>query len=455
MVKKELLIIIVAAFCLRLLFLSPWLEDWDSVQFALALHNFSIVLHQPHPPGYPVYIFLARFLNLFTLNDTLTLTLLSALLGSIAILPLFILLLKMTNQRMALLGSLLLAVTPIEWALSEVALSNIPGLFFTTLTAYFLYQGRLSRKSILIGAFLGGITLGVRFAEWSIICSLLLLTLLCRKSKPDFVKSVLVFFVGILIWFIPLIIDTGWSQVVNSYTNQTSYIISHDSVISLNLLNRLPKIYELFIIGYSPYFIPLILLIMVYLFKSRTRLFQFDNLFVIVWLLSYLIPLILIYNLEVPRHLLPLLPPLILLLTLSMERIKKYQAISTLFICIIMVLMFTVSINQAKQIRNLIPPTVAPVLYVKENFQPEKTLIISDFTYRQFQYYAPGFKNFYGSKNAPIQINTEYVILDLFSTKEQIAQLADYNISDVKEFSGPVDIFPRISKTRLYILKRS
>src|SRR5215217_8539075 len=41
-------------------FLSPALEDIDSINFALGLHHFDPALHQPHPPGYPVYIALGR-----------------------------------------------------------------------------------------------------------------------------------------------------------------------------------------------------------------------------------------------------------------------------------------------------------------------------------------------------------------------------------------------------------
>ncbi|HEV3484359.1 MAG TPA: hypothetical protein VG106_03055, partial [Vicinamibacterales bacterium] len=40
--------------------LPPSLEDLDSVNFALGVREFDVAQHQPHPPGYPVYIALAR-----------------------------------------------------------------------------------------------------------------------------------------------------------------------------------------------------------------------------------------------------------------------------------------------------------------------------------------------------------------------------------------------------------
>ena len=41
-------------------FLARSLEDIDSINFALGLRDFDVAQHQPHPPGYPVYIGLAH-----------------------------------------------------------------------------------------------------------------------------------------------------------------------------------------------------------------------------------------------------------------------------------------------------------------------------------------------------------------------------------------------------------
>ena len=41
-------------------FLAPSLEDIDSINFALGLRHFDPALHQPHPPGYPVYMLMGH-----------------------------------------------------------------------------------------------------------------------------------------------------------------------------------------------------------------------------------------------------------------------------------------------------------------------------------------------------------------------------------------------------------
>ena len=40
--------------------LAPALEDIDSINFGMGLRYFAPELHQPHPPGYPVYMPMGR-----------------------------------------------------------------------------------------------------------------------------------------------------------------------------------------------------------------------------------------------------------------------------------------------------------------------------------------------------------------------------------------------------------
>src|SRR5919198_1092555 len=44
----------------RLPYRTRMLYNWDSVQFALALREYDVVKHQPHPPGYVLYVALGR-----------------------------------------------------------------------------------------------------------------------------------------------------------------------------------------------------------------------------------------------------------------------------------------------------------------------------------------------------------------------------------------------------------
>src|SRR5207249_12065923 len=45
-----------AAFALYFFTHSPALDEIDAVQFAMGVRSFDIWHHQPHPPGYPLFI---------------------------------------------------------------------------------------------------------------------------------------------------------------------------------------------------------------------------------------------------------------------------------------------------------------------------------------------------------------------------------------------------------------
>ncbi|MFA5770883.1 MAG: glycosyltransferase family 39 protein [Patescibacteria group bacterium] len=268
-----IIIIILLAFLLRLYFLSPWLEDWDSVQFALALKDFSLIKQQPHSPGYPLYIFLGRIFNFFLHNDTLSLTSLSAVLGSLSAFPLYFLIADITkNKKIALLSIIVFLVTPIQWNLSEVALSNTPGMFFSISAVYLIFKGRNSLKMLLWGSFLSGIALGVRFAEYSTVIVLLGFVLWVRKRMSNLVKSAVYLITGILVWLIPLILDTGFETFVALYKNQVGYIVNHDSLLaqSSSIVERLVRIKQLLTVGYTPYFFAILLVVAVFLINQKT-----------------------------------------------------------------------------------------------------------------------------------------------------------------------------------------
>ena len=55
--------VVCAVAATRILFRSHVLYDVDSVNFALALRRFDPAVHQPHPPGYFLYVCLGRLAN--------------------------------------------------------------------------------------------------------------------------------------------------------------------------------------------------------------------------------------------------------------------------------------------------------------------------------------------------------------------------------------------------------
>ena len=127
--------------------------------------------------GNPVYVFMAGLLNVPLQDPLLSLTLLSALFGSIAVVPFNLLLKELGLPRAAFLaGSLFFIFNPLLWAYSEAALSDVPAMFFAITLAYLCFRARRSDAAFLAAAIVASLLLGVRTAYNP------LLVLLCFPS---------------------------------------------------------------------------------------------------------------------------------------------------------------------------------------------------------------------------------------------------------------------------------
>src|SRR5260370_30958585 len=77
--KLSLVLLTGAVAITRFAFRSHYLYDVDSVNFALAMQRFDLRVHQPHPPGYFLYICAGRLLNVMFHDANLSLVVLSIL----------------------------------------------------------------------------------------------------------------------------------------------------------------------------------------------------------------------------------------------------------------------------------------------------------------------------------------------------------------------------------------
>src|SRR3989344_4817044 len=380
--KLNLLTIFVIALVMRLTYLSPWLEDWDSVQFTLALSHYSISEHLPHPPGYPLYILLGKFFNLFISDGATALSLMSAVFGSLTVIPMFLLSKKAFNNNVAILASLFFILAPVHWMLSEVALTNIPGQFFLVLLVYFLHIYKNSFKGVIIISAFFGLMLGVRFTELPVILSLITLILIKNKNLKLVLFSGFSFLLGVSFWLVPLIYITGIENFISSYNLIARYILYHDSLgpelNSFDLIEQRVKNYFYFLnIAYTNYFLSIFVIGLIYLvLLKKSKIFNFEVVFLLTFLFSYAFTHLIFYNMEVTRYTLPILPPLAILTSYFIWNISRKKLAFVLTFSLL-VYMFYISFDQINRFKNQIPATISPVNYVKKNFQPDKTIIIS------------------------------------------------------------------------------
>ncbi len=457
--NQLILLLVLIATVLRFMYLSPWLEDWDSVQLALGLHHYSIIDHQPHPPGYPLYILLGRLFYIFTQNDAYALSSLSALLGSLSAIPLYLLAKKMFDKKTALLSALIFIVTPVHWVFSERAFTDIPGLFFLLVFGYFIYSSKGNLKRLFLSSLFAGLVLGVRFNEIPVVLGLIILVAFIYGNIKFFLLSMSAFLIGVTIWLIPLVIITEPSKFIESFSSLANYVVKHDVLLGESIpltslvKTKLEQLVYLFDLSYTKAFLILSVFSIVWVALKPKLHKEFKIWFLLIWTFSYGVILFIVYNLEIQRHLLPLLPPLAILTAFSLVQLIKNQKVLVPVFLLFWASIFLQGLNQVIHLNTEIPPTIQPVNYVKQNFDPQNTIIIASYIYRQFQYYAPEFNSYYSDKVDHMEIKpNQKVIIDYQGLKDKIINSDNLKITEIKEFNGDKELFPKISQVTLYIL---
>jgi len=140
---------------------SAW--DWDEFNFQLGLREFDVPLHQPHPPGYPLFIAAGKFVRLFVDTDFHALQIV-VLLGALLFFPAAFLLARELRFgfRTSLFGALIVSFLPNVWYYGGTAFSDIPGLAAGLFASALILRGGRDSRAYVAGAFLLGISAGIR-----------------------------------------------------------------------------------------------------------------------------------------------------------------------------------------------------------------------------------------------------------------------------------------------------
>lgn len=211
-----------AALCLltRTAFLGRWPEAWDSVNFLLALERFDVPAGQPHFPGYPVYIAVARILLPFTGDPATALILAGGIGSSLAVFFLHRLTARLFGPRAALAAGLLAIANPFLFLEAEKLFSDAFALLFVATMADRTEEAagaakRDERGSVRAGYFAGlagGLLLGVRVSALPLVLTAaawLAASSREGRGRPALRASLHGGAHGVGLWLIPLILLTG------------------------------------------------------------------------------------------------------------------------------------------------------------------------------------------------------------------------------------------------------
>jgi hypothetical protein len=422
---------------LYIAFRSISLDDFDSYSFALALHRFSLDLHQPQPPGFPLYIILGRMFLMVCGDAREALTMLSALSGVGVALGMYSL-----GGRHPLVGigaSLLVCLTPIGWLTAEKALSDTPGLALTLLAMWALWQGREKVSHFILGSLIAGLELGLRPQDslplLLLLAGLMLYHFWWRRSPHWSGAGMLAFTSGVLLWLLPTIHAVGGiSTYLSHIMSHAAHVRQADSLFSapltpLTLHGRLVAFFNTFLvytIGVTLYDrwdwshvvrialaagVVLTGLVSVDWRRWRIRLLA-------AWAMLMATQVFLWEVLDRPRLLLPILPPLALLVAEGWVQLRgpRWLAPAVLMGSAFALLRLTMPL--AAQLSSVPAPPIQAARYVAAHYPPQETVIAAAGSFRSVQAELPAYRLVYLYRFDPIaaraavrEDSTHYVVI--------------------------------------------
>jgi hypothetical protein len=234
------------------------LYNWDAVQFALALHEFDVAKHQPHPPGYLLYVALGRLLNASLANPTLAYVALAMLFSAGSTFVLYWLARRLYDRATAVTAASLLAVSPLFWFYGSVGLTYAGEAFAASLVAWFAY-GALSGHvpSLYWGALALGLTGGMRQSVLVLLLPLLLGSALLgvpSRRRQAIAGGILI--ASVLAWLLPMLWLTGGpAAYVGASTQLYGSVLLPTSVLGGSLeitLAQVRYLLESTLVGLGP-----------------------------------------------------------------------------------------------------------------------------------------------------------------------------------------------------------
>lgn len=215
----------------RIPFRSRILYHWDSVNFAYGMRQFDVLAEQPHPPGYILYVWLCRLVDVVFRDPQATMVVVAIVASGLAVGVLYLLGGAMWDRRTGLVAALLLSSSPLYWFYGEIALPHALDAFLVILSVMLLYRAYRGETRFLWPAVIVlAITGGVR--PQSLVFLLPLTVIVAwRGGWRRMLGAGAIGAVVCLAWFVPLVTSCGGLGPYLRKMNEFSFRFLEDTSV--------------------------------------------------------------------------------------------------------------------------------------------------------------------------------------------------------------------------------
>jgi hypothetical protein len=478
-VAKATLLFFVA-FALYFFTHTPALDEIDAVQFAMGVRLFDLWHHQPHPPGYPLFIFLGWLgTKLFHIGTESSLYCASAFGGGLFIVTWFSIIRAQFSERFAWWLATCLLITPVVWMAATKALTDMlaAGFMSAELLAAVCFLKQKKSGLIVWAALMGAAAAGTRPQLFPVVAVILGIPL--KKASMNaktwwFSYALLV--AGCLVWLLPMWYiqsqlrpsEPFWRVYPELVYGQWRWRLDRPSIYigagdwSPQYLGKrfASHILGWFSKGFGFIQSPRVLAAGIVLTTCAAiayirygcdatdqRFWKFHG----PWLLTH----IAIIFAALPgdqRYYLMVFPPLLVIMLRGFLQLPKPWNLSA--ISIPALLLYIVVPLAIENHRDEAPP-VRLVRYLEKLYPPSKrgeVVLILPTTRRSAQWYAPEFKivdHVPTAEDEEVVRNAAAVYTEDASLKQK-----DWYLIELAEFRRSMLIYPQHRRVRLYLVER-
>ncbi|MBN4052048.1 hypothetical protein JYT53_00950 [Cytophagaceae bacterium AH-315-L13] len=215
------LIVLVLCIGSRLLTTIYYIEDPDSLRFALATQEYNLQKLQPHFPGYPVFCFIVNVIYAVCGKFSISFSIVGGLATFLLMWSARNILTLLYPQAKLWILDVLIFFNPMIWLMGNRYMSDLLGLaaIMVGLLFFVKYIKTKITTDIVLFGLITGLAFGVRLSFIPLLFIPAIYIIIIDKRRWSFLSSLII---GGLIWIIPFVFIVGLDGIFDSAIKQST-----------------------------------------------------------------------------------------------------------------------------------------------------------------------------------------------------------------------------------------